>query len=155
MISINSSKLKLKDIILEVANNLDFGKGLNDSVIILTKENDTNYVEEELEELNSQQILEQYLDQGDTNAIFIPFALYNNIEEEIVFANGNSVNMYDFDIGSIELYDDTIVGMILWKENSEYYCEIGEFDGNGRAKISKNYGDFKEIVENFLEEYIE
>lgn len=106
------------------------------------------YVGNELDEELELDKLISYLKEDEKNAIFIPIAV-SDMEGGVILANKKIIQESEVCMGSIELYEDTAVGLITTIINDKYKFIIAEFNAcTGSYEITKDYGVFgKEVIE--------
>ena len=72
-----------------------------------------------------------------------------------ILANKNIIQESEVCMGSIELYEDTVVGLITSIVNDKYKFIIAEFNAYTVSyEITKDYGEFGEEVSKLLERFI-
>ncbi|WP_294129368.1 hypothetical protein [uncultured Clostridium sp.] len=79
----------------------------------------------------------------------------SDMDGGVILANKNIIQESEVCMGSIELYEDTVVGLITSIVNDKYKFIIAEFNAcTGSYEITKDYGEFGEEVNELLGGFI-
>lgn len=77
------------------------------------------------------------------------------MDGRVILANKKIIQDSKARMGSIELYGDTVVGLITSIVNDKYKVVIAEFNAYTVSyEITKDYGEFGEEVSKLLERFI-
>ena len=149
--SINS--FDLANFIKVASKNLGWGEETTDFISFLYSDSN-DYRETELEENLELNEIKDYLKEDEEAAIFIPIAV-SDMDGGVILANKKIIQESEVCMGSIELYEDTVVGLITSIVNDKYKFVIAEFNAcTGSYEITKDYGEFGEEVSKLLERFI-
>lgn len=149
--SINS--FDLVNFIKVASKNLGWGEETADFISFLYSDSN-DYWENELEEKIELDEIEDYLKEDEQEAIFIPIAV-SDMDGGIILANKNIIQESEVCMGSIELYEDTVVGLITSIVNDKYKFVISEFNAcTGSYEVTKDYGELGEEVTKLIEGFI-
>lgn len=149
--SINS--FDLVNFIKVASNNLGWKEETADFISFLYSDSN-DYWENELEENLELDEIKDYLKADEEESIFIPIAL-SDMDGGVILANEDIIQESEVCMGSIKLYEDTVVGLITSIVNDKYKFVIAEFNAcTGSYEISEEYGDFGKEVIKLLEGFI-
>lgn len=151
--TIDNDNFDLISLIKVASKNLGWGDENIDFVSFLYS-GDNTYFEDEVEENLELSDLKNYLQEAEERALFIPIAV-SDMEGGVILANSNIIQESEVCMGSIKLYEDTVVGLITSIVNDKYEFVIAEFNAcTGSYEITKDYGEFGEEVSKLLERFI-
>ena len=149
--SINS--FDLVNFIKVASKNLGWGEETTDFISFLYSDSN-DYWENELEEKLELDEIKDYLKEDEEAAVFIPVAV-SDMDGGVILANKNIIQESKVYMGSIKLYEDTVVGLITSIVNDKYKFVIAEFNACiSSYEITKEYGEFGEEVIEVLDGFI-
>lgn len=145
--AVAKGKFDIFNFIKSAKENLGWVDIDTDFIVFLYSHNNMCF-ENDLEEKIDLNELEKYFREDDTNAIFIPIAI-SDMDGGIILANKKVLEESKINMGSIELYEDTVVGLVVSLVNEEYKILITEFNAcTGSYEITEDHGDFgNEVIE--------
>lgn len=143
----------LVNFIKVASKNLGWVEETTDFISFLYSDSN-GYWENELEEKLELDEIKEYLKEAEEEVIFIPIAL-SDMDGGVILANKKIIQESEVCIGSIQLYEDTVVGLITSIVDDKYKFVIAEFNAcTGSYEITKDYGEFGEEVSKLLERFI-
>ncbi|MEG0307881.1 MAG: hypothetical protein RR636_08065 [Clostridium sp.] len=150
--TVGISRFKLDKLIEESAKNLKWDINSKDHVKFLCEGQMGSYKDVTQDEDIEKSSYYGYLTNNQSNGIFIPFAI-DDMSDNILMANGECKKISEVNTGSIELYEDIIVGIVASLEDYTYNFDIAEFAAStGNIKINKDCGYLENSAVEFIKD---
>ena len=156
--NLNSFKVYKKDFdligfIAKVSENLGWAAEMSYFVSCLQRDSKGNFdgignCQEDLTDIIP------FMEETSDNSIFVPIAV-SDLDGEVILAHGKNIKEDEFDLGSVTLDEDTIVGLIISIVDNKYKFIIAEHSACiGQYEVIKECGDFNREVIRLINKFI-